>query len=459
MFARFRLAAAALLSLAVASPVSAATAQLPSPTRVTLPNGMTLLVVYRPNLPIVSMNAVVRAGDVTDPAGKAGLASLTADLLKRGTQRRSAPQIAEAIDGVGGALSTGSGADTASVGCNVLTKDVDLGVDLLSDLLLHAKLDAKELNNLREEEMAGLRSELDDADTVARVALKQAVLSGNPYGQTETLRSLKSITQADVRGFYNTYYRPNNTIVAVVGDITPQDAAAKFTAAFGGWKAGAIPARAVAAPAALHGRRVVQIDMDVNQSFVVVGHPAVKRNNPDFFPLTVLNFILGGDFTSRLNMSIRDRQGLAYGASSNFRMLRDAGYFTAGMNTRTPVTAQALTSLFQEIKGIQDTAVTDQELNTAKAYLMGSFPLRFETNEQLSGEIVNIETYGLPPDYLGTYRQRIEAVTAADVQRVARTYLHPGDYDLVVVAKSKDLGNALAPFGKVEVWPKERLIQ
>lgn len=433
--------------------------RLPEPTRIVLPNGMTMLVVYRPNLPIVSMNVVVRAGAAVDPEGKAGLADLTAGLLRRGTARRTAPEIAEAIDSVGGALSAGAGADTASVFCNVLTKDVDLGVNLLSDVVLHPAFDPKELARAREEAEAGLKSALDDANEVVAMGLKRAVLGGHPYGRAATLTSLKSITTSDIRAFYQRHYIPNEAIVSVVGDLTPDAARQKFAAAFAGWQPAFVRDANIPPVPAVQGRHVILIDMDVNQSFVQLGHAGVKRNNPDYFPLMVMNFILGGDFTSRLNMSIRDRQGLAYGAGSGFSMMRDAGYFRAYLNTRTATTAKALESLIVELKGIQDKGVTDDELRTAKAYLTGAFPLRFETNEQLASEIVNQQIYGLPADYLATYRDHVLAVTAEDVQRVARTYLHPGDYDLVVVTKAAAVKDQLGAFGTVETWPKERLIQ
>jgi zinc protease len=440
---------AALLKHAEGAPMAPAHAQakLPAPVRVVLPNGMTLLVVYRPHLPIVSINVVTRAGAVEDPGGKAGLASLTAGLLKRGTTTRTAPQIAETIDAVGGSLSTDAGLDSAAAGVNVLTKDLDLGINLLAEVLQHPAFAEPELKRLREEESAGLKSAMDDAQTVVRMALRQAVLANNPYGRPKTVSSLAGITAADVRGFYDTYYRPNNATVAVVGDLTPDQAREKFTAAFGTWQPGTLPARTLTAPAPVTGRRVVLVDMDVTQSFVQLGHPAVKRNNPDYFPLLVLNFILGGDFTSRLNMTIRDRLGLAYGAGSSFQMYREAGYFTASLNTRTATT------------GIQDESVTSSELETAKAFLTGSFPLRFETNQQLAGEIVNTELFGLPADYLSSYRDHVLAVSAQDVQRVARTYIKPGDYDLVVVGKAAELGPVLARFGTVETWPKEKLIR
>jgi zinc protease len=331
-------------------------------------------------------------------------------------------------------------------------------MDLLSDVLLHPAFKAEELKKLKEEEVAGLKSSLDDANSVVKRALRQVVLAGNPYGRPTTLTSVGSISVGDVQRFYDAYYRPNNALVSVVGDITPEQARAKLTKAFGGWRQAPVKPATVPALKPLTGRKVVLVDMDVTQSFIMIGHPGVKRNNPDYFPLLVLNFILGGDFTSRLNMSIRDKQGLAYGAGSSFTMLRDSGYFAAYLNTRTATTGKALDSLLAELKGIQTGQVTTEELSTAKAYLTGSFPLRFETNADLAAEIVNMEIHGLPADYLATYRDRVNGVTAADVQRVAKQYLHPGDYDLVVVTKAEEVQNALGAYGSVEVWPKERLI-
>lgn len=444
---------------AAAAQSTASSVSLPEPVRVKLSNGLTLLVIERHNLPIVSVSAVIRAGDAYDPADKAGLASLTADLLQRGTSKRTAPQIAGAIDFVGGSLSTSASPDSTSASLSVLKRDLATGLDVFSDVLLHPTFPEPELKRAKEEAAAGLASSLDDADAVARRAFDRTLLKGHPYGTAATLGSLRSISRADVERFYQTYYRPNNAFMAVVGDLSPEEAKEEFEQAFAGWTAKPVAAPPIGAPAGHKARRVVLVDMPVNQSFIVLGNMGVKRNTPDFFPLTVLNFILGGDFTSRLNQEIRDRQGLAYGAGSRFGYRLAGGTFAASLNTKTESTGQALTSLIKEMRTIQEQPVTDQELSFAKDYLTGAFPLRFETNADLAREVVTMEFYGLPKDYLATYRDRICAVTKEDIQRVARTYLHPEAYDLVVVGKAASVKKALEPFGPVSTLKKQSLIQ
>lgn len=281
-------------------PASARTVALPAPARVTLDNGLTLLVVERHNLPIVSVSAVVRAGEAYVPVGSAGLATLTAELLRRGTQGRSAPEIAEAIDFIGGSIESSAGLDSSSASLSVLKKDLDTGLALFSDVLLRPTFPDAELKRLKEEYRASLTASLDDADDVLRRAFQQQLLPGHPYGRQTTLSSLNGLTREAVQRFYQTYYRPNNTFMAVVGDITPAEAKARFERAFGGWKAQAVTAPSVPAPGRGGDRRVVFVEMPVNQSFIRLGNVAAARNTPDYFPLAVMNHILGGSFTSRL---------------------------------------------------------------------------------------------------------------------------------------------------------------
>lgn len=442
-----------------ADEAAAAKVQLPTPVRVELPNGLTLLVLRRSNLPIVSVSTVVRAGSAHAPAGKGGLADLTAAMLRRGTATRTAPQIASAIDFVGGSLETGAGLESSQAELSVLKKDLDLGLTLLADVLQRPSFPQVELDRLKEEREAALTAALDDANEVVRMAFTRSLLGGHPYGRQATVTSLKGLQRSDLTRFYETYYRPNNTFMAVVGDITPDEARERFTKAFGGWKARPVPQVAIAAPKAVERPQVVLVDMPVNQSFIRLGHMGVARNTPDYFPLMVMNFILGGGFTSRLNQSIRDRQGLAYGASSGLGMNLFGGTFHTGVETKSESTVKALQSLLAEIRTIQDQPVSPSELAFAQDYLTGSFPLRFETNDDLAREVLNIEFFGLPADYLSTYQARVRAVTAEEIQQVARKYLHPDRYQLVVVAKAQAVEPQLGQFGPLRKVEKGSLIQ
>ncbi|MFP5503223.1 MAG: M16 family metallopeptidase [Candidatus Sericytochromatia bacterium] len=439
-------------------PASARTVALPAPARVTLDNGLTLLVVERHNLPIVSVSAVVRAGEAYVPVGSAGLATLTAELLRRGTQGRSAPEIAEAIDFIGGSIESSAGLDSSSASLSVLKKDLDTGLALFSDVLLRPTFPDAELKRLKEEYRASLTASLDDADDVLRRAFQQQLLPGHPYGRQTTLSSLNGLTREAVQRFYQTYYRPNNTFMAVVGDITPAEAKARFERAFGGWKAQAVTAPSVPAPGRGGDRRVVFVEMPVNQSFIRLGNVAAARNTPDYFPLAVMNHILGGSFTSRLNQTLRDQQGLAYGAGSGLGMNLHGGTFFAGLNTKTESTDQAIKGLLGELERLQKERVSAEELAFAKDYLTGSFPLRFETNGDLAREVVNVEFFGLPEDYLATYRERVRAVTAEDIQRVAKQYLATDAYQLVVVGKA-GVEDVLEGYGAVDELEKGALIQ
>ena len=414
-----------------------------APAKITTANGMTVVVLEQHFLPIVEVHALIRAGSAQDPPEKAGLANLTASLLDEGTITRSSKQLAEQIDFVGGSLEVKASEDFTTASARILRKDVDLGFTLLADILLRPAFPKQEFERVRSQILGEIVSDNDDPGQVAMKAFNQLVFSHHPYrwpvhGTDDTL---SKITLADVQNFYSKEYLPNQTILTIVGDITMEQATALVQTHFGSWKKGAPPVRSIKKPAMIEKKTVQLIEKDLTQSTIMLGHGGISRTNPDFYAVTVMNHILGaGGFSSRLMDSIRDKQGLAYGIMSHFDARAMPGSFWINLQTKTETTNQAITGVLAEIKGLREAPVTDQELAEAKSFLMGSFPLRLDSTAKLAGVLAQVEFFGLGFEYFSQYPKWIERVTKEDVQRVAKQYLNPQHYALVVVgnlAKAK----------------------
>ena len=408
-----------------------------NPVRFVLPNGLTVLVLEQHSLPIVQIHTLIRAGAAHDPADKAGLANLTAGLLDEGTATRTAKQIAELIEFVGGSLAARASEDFTTASAKVLKKDLDLGFELLSDILLHPAFQEQEFDRVRSQILGEIQSERDDPGQVAVKAFKQLIYPGHPYrwpinGTEDTLPKIK---RADVQQFYAREYVPNQTIMTIVGDITLDQARAQIMKRFGGWKRGDALTRPAPSPRALEKPVLKLIEKDLTQATILLGHVGISRTNPDYYAVTVMNYILGaGGFSSRLMETIRDNQGLAYHVGSQFEANVMPGPFVVNLQTRNEAANQAITGVLTELNRMREAPVTDQELADARAYLIGSFALRLDTTSKLSEVLALVELYGLGLDYFTKYPKLIEQVTKDDVLRVAKQYLHPNRYALVVVA-------------------------
>jgi zinc protease len=414
-----------------------------APTRFIAPNGMTVLVLEQHFLPIVEIHALIKAGAAQDPPEKAGVANLVASLLDEGTTTRSSRQLAEQIDFVGGSLGAQAGEDYTTASARTLKKDIDLGFTLLADILQHPTFPKQEFERVRSQILGEISSDNDDPGHVAMKAFNQLVFQNHPYrwpvnGTEETL---SKITLAEVQSFYTKEYLPNQVILTIVGDVTAEQATTLVQTHFGSWKKGAVPSRAVKKPTTIDKKTVQLIEKDLTQSTIVIGHPGISRTNPDFYAVTVMNHVLGaGGFSSRLMDSIRDKQGLAYGIMSHYDARAMPGSFWINLQTRTETTNQAISGVLAEMKAIREAPVSDQELADAKAFLMGSFPLRLDSTSKLAQVLAQVEFFGLGFDYFSQYPKWIERVTKEDVQRVAKQYLDPQHYALIVVgniAKAK----------------------
>ena len=424
------------------SVISARAAEI-VPIRSVTTNGITVLFLEQHFIPTVEIHALVKVGSAQDPPDKAGLANLTASLLDEGTVTRTSRQFAEQIDFVGGSLEAHAAEDFTTASARVLKKDADLGFALLADMLQHPAFHKQDFERVRAQILGEIMSDDDDPGNVAMKAFHQLIFHGHPYSWPAhgTEETLNKITVADIQQFHAREYLPNQTILVIVGDLTQEQATALVQAHFGSWKKGPPSPYMLKKPAPIERKMVQLIEKDLTQSTIVLGHTGISRTNPDYYALTVMNYILGaGGFSSRLMESIRDKQGLAYGIMSHFDTRLMPGAFFINLQTRTDVTNQAITGVLTEIRGIREAPVSDQELNEAKSFIIGSFPLRVDSSAKLANVLAQVEFYNLGLDYFTHYPKAIEKVTKDDVLRVAKQYLDPQHYALVVVgsiAKAK----------------------
>jgi zinc protease len=411
-------------------------------TRFTLPNGLTVLVAERPGVPIVTVRAVVEAGTAFEPAAKAGVANLTALLLTRGSATRSASEADRAIESVGGSLESQGGWDASELLLAVLRKDLALGLDLLADALLRPTFPDHEFERQRQEVLGELRRLDDDPRTVGGRALRRLVFHNHPYGRpvTGTEASLVVITRADVEAFHRAAYRPERAILAVAGDVVAREIRTAIEARFAGWTgSGAAPAAPGGVALGVSaGTETVQ--RDLSQATILLGQATVTGTHPDFYPLLVANQLLGGGASSRLYTRIREEHGLAYSVSAQYELARYGGHFVVELQCETPRVRQALALLRSELVRLRREQISEEELARAKAYLVGSFPLRMSTAAGVTDLLVVIERYALGLDYPARYRHAITAVTVDDVTRAVRMHWDADRMSLVIVGNLRDAG-------------------
>lgn len=405
--------------------------------RIVLDNGLILLIVERHNLPVVNVNVGINAGSLIEPVDKAGLANLTAELLTAGTKSRTASEISEELDFVGASLVASGGDDYITVMLSVLKKDLDLGFELLSDIILNPVFPQDEIDKKIMRIKGSLKAMEEDPGFIASREFKKAVFGDHPYGRLilGSPESLGRINKGDIVNFHATYYLPNNSIMSVVGDITVEEVRRLIKEYLSDWKAKRLEIRIPQRPEVIKHKRVLSIDRDITQANIIVGHQGISRDNPDYYAVSVMNYILGGGgFASRLMQNLREEKGLVYDVYSFFSADKYGGLFQISLQTKNESANMAIEEVLKEIRRIRDTPVSDTELSDAKSFLTGSFPLRIETGARIARFLVAVEYYGLGIDYIEKYPVYINSVTKEDVLRVARRYLDPDNLVLVVVA-------------------------
>lgn len=421
------------------------TTAAPLGTRTVLDNGAILLVAERTGVPMVVMTMLLKTGAMADPEDRAGLANLTAELLTRGTKQHSAQALAEALDFLGASLSVDADYETTTISLTTLTKNLDAAFALLSEVLLSPTFPEEEFERKRKEIQGGLQSREEDPGWVARKAFLQTLYPQNPFGRLVEghADTLAAITRADVAQFHQTYYRPNNAIIALAGDIAHARAVKLLQTHFTHWHPADIPPIAWSAPRQQTAERIT-LDKKVSQANVLLGHEGIARSNKDYYAVLLMNYILGGGgFGSRLMDRIREELGLVYSISSYFSVRKHPGPFIIGLQTKNANATQAVNEVLQVIRQFVEQGPSERELAAAKSYYINSFPLRLVSNRDVAALLPVIEFYELGLDYPDRYPELIGQVTLEQVHAAAKTYLHPHRLLQVVVA---DLAQAnLAP--------------
>jgi zinc protease len=422
---------------------------LPPIEKTKLSNGMNLWMVEQRELPMVSMNMVFGTGSSNEPDGKTGVASITSQLLDDGTATRSAGDIANQLQSIGANMGSFSGWDSTNVTMQTLTKNLDKAIDIYADIVQNPAFPAKEVESLRGRLLVGLRQQKSNPNAISDVVYNKVLYGNHPYGRSNTEASIKAITRDDLVGYYGSTYRPNNATLIVVGSFDKAAIKSQLEKAFGGWKGGEISAKDLGTAKSLEKAGIYLVDRPNSaQSVVSVGQVGVDRLNPDYYSLLVMNTILGGGFTSRINMNLREDKGYTYGARSGFVFRRGAGPFSAGGDIQTAVTKEAIEEFMKELNDIRGgRPVTQKELDYNKQSLIRRYPSGFETVGAISNQLANLVTYGLPDSYFNDYISKVNAVTIEDVDRVAKKYLDPSKMAIVIVGDRKVIEPGLKELG------------
>jgi zinc protease len=429
---------------------------LPVHTRI-LGNGLPLTVVERRDLPIVHLEIILRAGADLDQPAQAGRTSLMAEMLDEGTASRSALDIAEQLDHLGAWFSITPSWDATVLSLHVLSQRLEAALDIVADVVLNASFPADEFRRKQDERLAALQQDRDEAAELAAKALAAGVFgAAHPYGAPidGTHDSVSRLTRDVVAALYAERAGPAHAHMLVVGDVSADAIAAAVAARFGAWSGGAPVAAALPAGPLAAGRRVLLVDKpDAAQAEVRVGHAAPARDTQDFFALKVLNTVLGGSFTSRLNTILRERMGVTYGASSSFRLRSQGGIFQAGAAILTEAAVRSAQVMVEEMQKLQNEHVPADELRRAQSYIALGLPRSFESAENIAAHVREQIVHGLAPDYWAHYVERVSAVSAQDVAAAATRHLHPDACTIVIVADRKAVTQSLEQTGLGEVLP------
>ncbi len=437
-------------------PEPLAKVDFPAYEKKVLPNGLTVYALEYREQPVLALRLVLAAGSKNDPTDLAGVASFTADLLNKGTQKRTATQIAQTIDQVGGSLEASADMESTVVSAGVLKDDVALAFELMTDIVMNPLFSAEELARVQQQAVSSLEANMEDPEFIADAAFQRAIYGSHPYAHLEggTVNSIPGIKREDLVEFHRTYYAPNTSALAIVGDLSSGEAFKLAEEWFGSWKLKKVPASLETAIPRLQGRRIIVIDKpDSVQTEIRLGHTMVGRKDPEYFPLLVSSYVLGGSASGRLNQLLRVDRGLTYGAFTTIQPRKGPGSFYSVTETRTEKTGEALNLIIQEIERFRSAEVPALELKNSKAFIIGSFPLSLELPSDLASRLTTVFLYELGDDYLKTYRDKLAAVSASDMLRVAKARVSAQDAAIVLVGKAYDFVKDLEALGEVEVIP------
>jgi len=428
---------------------SAQTLKLPPHEKAVLKNGLTLLVMEKHGVPIVSFSAIVRTGSAADPAGQDGLAGITAGLLRKGTQKRTAQQFASDLDFIGGSFDSGADSDYTTISAEFLTKDLDRGLDLFSDALLHASFPQTEVDKLLAQSVDGIKAAKDQAESVLGTYYAGYLYGAHPYGRPgggDEL-TLKRIQRDGILKFYSTNYVPGNTILAVAGEFNAAELKKKLEETFGAWPPKPAPTTNIPAPVPIKGKRLLLIDKtDATQTYFAIGNVGVSATDPDRVAIRVVNTAFGGTFASILNTALRIDSGYTYGADSQFLPQRVAGPFLIESFTKNETTVPAIDLALKVLDDLHKNGLTSVQLETAKKYIKGQFPPRIETSGQLASRIATNEFYGLDDNEINQLETRIDAVTLESAKQIIEKHFPKENMVFVLIGKASEIAPALKKY-------------
>ncbi|HKR60803.1 MAG TPA: pitrilysin family protein [Pyrinomonadaceae bacterium] len=430
--------------------------KLPKAEETTLPNGLRVVLLRDPKVPTFTAQMVVLSGGLADKSDFRGLASFTAALLREGTSKRSSKDIAEQVDAIGATLNSNSGFSslTSTISAAGLVENLDQTFDLFADVIRNPAFPADEVEKYKTRTLANLQLQRSSPQFLAQEQFNRAIYGDHPAAiVAPPVDSIKKLTSKDLAGFHSTYYRPNNSILAIVGDVTLKELMPKIQKAFGDWQKAEVPATTIPAAPTQAASRILLIDRPGSvQTVLQLGTLGIERNSPDYFSLLLADRILGGGPAARLFLNLREDKGYTYGAYSNFGASRFRGTWASSSEVRTDVTEGAMKEFMFELKRLRDDKVSAEELDNAKRAIVGSFALSLEQPQSLLQNIITQKLYDLPADYWDTYPQKVAAITVDDIQKVAQKYIDLDHIQIVAVGDASKARDVLAKYGKVEVY-------
>ncbi len=428
----------------------------PKVDRVVLENGMILYLLEDHDLPIFNITARIRTGAIYEPQEKAGLASLTGFVMRSGgTVSMPADKMNEELEFMAAYVEPSIDRESGSASLSTIKKDIDKGLKIFADVLINPAFPEDKIRMRKDEVVESIRRENDNPAQIAQREFRKIMYdSKHPYSRKVegTLESIEKIARDDMIAFHKKYFRPNNIILGISGDFNKDEIIKKLNTVFSNWKKEEIQFPEVPKVDRRFEKAVFYAYKDINQANVIMGHLGIHRKSPDYFPVMIMNFILGGgSFTARIPGRIRSDEGLAYSAYSAFQTARDIGMFFVSCQTKLESTNRAISIALEELEKIRKSPIDKEELTQAKETFMNQFVFRFTTSASIVGQKVDIEYEELPLNYLETYLDNVQSVTYEDVQRVARKYLHPDEIKILVVGDKEKFDKPLDSFGKVNV--------
>ena len=436
---------------------------LPLPATRSLPNGLRVVVIERRSLPLLTLRLVVKAGAAADPKDLPGVASLTAGVITEGTIHRDALTIGAEVDSAGGMLDTAADWDKSVIVFSVPSHHAELAFDLLSDIVIHPAFAVAEVERQRKQTLSALDVVRSDPAYVADNVFRQVIFSRTPYSHPSDgfPESIRRMRPDDLRLFHTAHYRPENAILAVIGDISAEEAFSRAEKFFGDWKGKSeVSPKApdAASPSPPPGRQILVIDKpDAVQTEIRIGNLGVGRDSPDYDALSLANQILGGPAANRLFQTLRTQRGLTYGASSELVAHRGMGAWIAKTSTRTPETIKAIQLALEQMRLLRDHALAEGELESARSYLIGHRAVEFETPEARAGEFSNLMLQGLPLGYWNAFPGKIRTISADEVWQATRRYLEPEANVIVLVGNAAAFKKDLKKLGRFRVISMQEL--